>query len=322
MVDVTKMHLRIKDDSKWFNTMSINLELKRTNYNSEFKYYEGKLFFHDDKSSTDFDDDRFLKIQLTMHHDYFRINILHSIQDWYLGDNASEDFSKSSYNDCINLLSKKLSIASFTSHATISELTWKAKIAFRKEHANFMSCIFDHKTLKNKLTAGRTKIKFWGKDKNYFITKKKNLPEIGNETNVDFYIYFQIVSINIPNDKFLKNNARCLEAILENWNQMVDEWENQLNNLVIVNSFSPEISDYLNDSNLTKMSGYLVYVGIKHYGLENFRQLMTDKMVSKKLYEYRNNYMKIYEKFENLDTPNYRSYFKTNVELIAEKLKK
>jgi hypothetical protein len=322
MVDVTKMYLRIKDDSKWFNTMSINLELKRTNYNSEFKYYEGKLFFHDDKSSTDFDGARFLKIQLTKHHDSCRINILYSIQDWYLGDSATEGFSKSSYNDCINLLSKKLSIASFTSHATISELTWKAKIAFRKEHANFMSCIFDHKTLKNKSITGRTKIKFWGKDKNCLIIKKRNLPEIANDTKINFHIHFQIESKNVPNDKFLKNNAHCLKAILENWNQMVDEWENQLNNLVIVNSFSPDISDYLNDSNMTKMSGYLVYVGIKHYGLENFRQLMTDKMVSKKLYEYRNNYMKIYEKFENLDTLNYRSYFKTNVELIAEKLKK
>jgi hypothetical protein len=40
--------------------MSINLELKEsTIILKEFKYYEGKFSLYDDKSSTDFDSDRF-----------------------------------------------------------------------------------------------------------------------------------------------------------------------------------------------------------------------------------------------------------------------
>lgn len=322
MVNINKMKLRIKHYPNWFDRMSLKLDLAKTNSNSEFQYYDGELFFHDDRLSSDFDEDRNLIIKLTKAKDYFGITILGSLQGWYFGLTSNEDFSKSTLNDCIILLSEKLLIPrSHLSKATIMEFTWKTRIGFRKEQGNFMNCILEHKTLKNKSTIGNTKIIFSGNGKKFLITKKKNYQKNGNEEKFHFYVHFQLESKTLSNDKFLIDNAHSPKEILKNWDEMVDEWENQMNNLVIVNSFSSVISDYLNNSNMTKMSGYLVYVGIKHYGLENFRQLMTDKMVSKKLYEYRNNYMKIYEKFENIDTPNYRSYFETNVEIIAEKLK-
>lgn len=328
MVDVKKMKLKIEHYPNWFNTISIKLELVKTNSNNQFEYYAGALHFHDEKSSTDFDYNRCLRIRLTKAEGYFRITILSSIHDWYFGLNSNENFSKSSFNDCIDLLSEKLSIPRVhLSKAIIMELSWKAKIPFREEHHNFMNCILEHKTLKNKTTIektkiGKTNIKFWSNDKKLIISKTNNKFIIDDVIKFDFYVEFEIQARNISNISYLKDKGGFIKGVSENWEDMIEVWKNEVNNLIIVDSFSPEISDYLNESNMTKMSGYLVYVGIKHYGLENFRQLMTDKMVSKKLYEYRNNYMKIYEKFENLDTPNYRSYFETNVELIAEKLKK
>lgn len=323
MVDVTEMHLKIKHDPKWFKTISIKLELVKTNANGKFGYYEGKLFFHDDKSLTDFDEKRFLRITLSKGINYIQITIHKSIQDWYLSKNTCEDFSKSSFGDCISLLSEKLSVAkTHLLKATIMDLTWKAKIVFREVHHNFMNCIFEHKTLKNKYTIGKTRIEFRGKDKSLIINKIPNKHLIDGEQRNDFYIQFELRATNLSNDSYLDDKGRCPKDISNNWNEVIEEWKNQLNNLIIVDSFSPKISDYLKNSNMTKMNGYLIYVGIKHYGLENFRQLINDKMISKKLYEYRKKYIEIYEKFEDANTPNYRSYFKTNVELIAEKLKK
>lgn len=323
MVDVKKMKLKIEHYPNWMECMLIKLDLVKTNSNSKHQYYAGELYFHDDKSSADFDKDRYLVIELIKNKNYFGITISGSIRSWYFGLNSVNDFSKSKFDDCISLLSEKLLVTRLhLSNAKIMELIWEAKIGFRKEQGNFMSCIFDHKTLKNKSTLGKTKIKFFGNDKKFLITKKNPLLEIANKAKFDFYVHFQLAFKNISNDNYLVNNARYPKDILKNWDDMVDEWESQMNNLIIVNSFSPEISDYLKNSNMTKMNGYLIYVGIKHYGLENFRQLMTENLASKKLYEYRQKYIDIYEQFEDLHTPNYRSYFITNVELTAEKLKK
>lgn len=323
MVDVNRMKLEIKHYPNWKLKMQLKLDLVMTNSNSEFKYYDGYLFFHNAKSSADFDDDRYLTIELTEAKDYFRIKILGSLHDWYFGNISNEDFSKSTFSKCINLLSEKLEVPKLhLSDATIMELTRKAKIGFRKEQSNFMNCILEHKTLKNKSTIGKTKIIFWGKEKKLIITKTKNKQKIGNESTTDFFVHFQLESKNISNDKYLMENARNPKEILKNWNGIIYEWKNQMDNLIIVESYSPAISDYLYNSNMKKMSGYLVYVGIKHYGLDNFGKLINDKMTSKKLYEYRTNYKKIFEKFEDLETPGYRNYFKTNVEVTAEKLKK
>lgn len=324
MVDINRMKLEIKDSPNWMNCMSKKLELQKTNSNSEFQYYEGNLFFHNDKSSPDFDEDRNLTIELTKTKACFKIKILGSLHNWYFGNTSNEDFSKSTFNKCIILLSDKLEVPKLhLSDATIMELTWKAKIGFRKEQRNFMNCILDHKTLKNKSTIGRNKIIFWGREKKLIITKRRNYQNIGNESTADFYyVHFQLKSTNVSNDKYLMENTRSPKEIIKNWDKIVDEWENQMNKIIIVNSFSPAISDYLDNSNMKKMSGYLVYVGIKHFGSDKFRQLMTSKMIPKKLYEYRKNYNEILERFESLDTPDYRIYFKIEIKKTADKLKK
>ena len=194
MVNINRMKIQIKHYPNWFDRMSIKLDLAKTNSNSEFQYYGGELFFHDDESSSDFDENRNLTIKLTKSKDYFGITILGSLQSWYFGLTSNEDFSKSTFNDCISLLSEKLLIPRLhLSNAKIMKFTWETRIGFRKDQGNFMNCILEHKTLKNKSIIRSTRIIFSGNEKKFLITKKRNYQKNGNEEKFLLgYVRFQL----------------------------------------------------------------------------------------------------------------------------------
>lgn len=313
MVDINKLRLKVKKDSNWLKSVTKSLTLTQTNTNSKNQYFEGYLFYDEDKESCDFDDERYLLVKVTQNEDHFTITLEYSMREWYFGISSNKNFTIQSLNACIILLSERLSIPKlYISNGNILKLSLSTKIAFEKRYHNFMNCILEHKQLKNISFKGKTTVRFSGKEKKLTI-KKERSRFTENKNNV-FYVNFTIGVKNISNNDFLNKKAKCPKDISRNWDSLTDMWKKEFENLIIVNNYSPEISDYLENSNMTKMNGYLVYVGIKHYGLDNFRNLINNKMTAKKLYEYRNKYISIYEQFENMNTLDYRSYFKNVTE--------
>jgi len=124
------------------------------------------------------------------------------------------------------------------------------------------------------------------------------------------------MQINKVSGVTIKEKINTVNNLLDNWDDIIKFWEDQLDKITYVDRISHENLEY--KTNLTKreLDEILIYHGIKAIGKKAFRTLLKNFKFGNKLSGYEKAYHEIEEKFR---TPKHKDYGNLLKEAVAKR---
>lgn len=332
MIDNIRFYFTFKPDENWLTKLQENITLKDGWSNAKAKTFTGKLFL--DKKVQKLKNNKskpslLIEIQLFKESGEAKILVKNSLRKWFFDTEVLGDFNKSQFEECLNLLSKKLIVnPEILFGAKVTRVEYGANLKFRDEYKCFTSCIHSHFDLKNKCTFGDETVEFRGENRSVIfydkISEQKGKTfKAANQKKLNNVMLLLRYEIKV---KKLSNSIETplmsyLHDIIKNWNIIVDLWRKEIDKITFTNSMNPKIYDYLKDAKIKPMTQYLVYLGMEHLGLEDWRLILSDRMYSKIRKTTMDSQLRIYNDFKaKIEEENFEYLFKLKVEEMAGKL--
>jgi hypothetical protein len=230
-----------------------------------------------------------------------------SIRKWYLNENDRRDLNIIQFEDCIELLGKKIGLKQgevwkiFKVTALEVGVTLLLKACFR----NIMDCFVKYR---NASRSDRFKTTIYFQFKNYdillydkFCEMKGNKIWTKKETNVFnkfHFLRFEISATRVSNTTFTKK-FDTLELIKSNWSELSIILNEYLNKI--------EFIDLISDENLTKPKSILdfksqiFFEGMKSKGILNIIEAFNDIEIKNNRSKYLNQLLNLYRSFISTD---------------------
>lgn len=333
MIDNIRFNFRFEPDENWLTKVKENLILKDGWYNGKWKTYSGKLFL--DKNITKRENKKnkpYLKVEILIFNDTkeAKIIIRNSLRKWFYDPTVNRDFNKTEFNECLNLISKKLFVSpEILLDAKVTKVEYGANLKLSEKFRCFYTCIHSHFDLKKKCIYGDETVEFKGENRSVIfydkITEEKgNLfkAKFEKQLNNKILLLRYEIKVNKMSGAPEKPFMDSISKIIENWNTIANLWHKELDKITFFDNMNPAIYDYLKDAKIKPITQYLVYLGMEHLGEENWRLILSDRMYSKTRKTAMDSQRKIYNDFkEKLNEENFESIFKSIVKTKAEYLK-
>lgn len=332
MIDNIRFNFRFKPKEDWFDKLENNLTLKKKWSNGKQKILKGKLFLNKDvKIKENGKPKPSLEINILILEDNeVRVVITNSIRKWFFNTEVIGDFNKVEFEECLNLISGKLYVSfDILLNAKVTKVEYGANLSFRDQYRCFYACIYSHFDLKKKCIYGDETIEFKGENRSVIfydkVTEQKGKTfKAKNQKKLNDVILLLRYEIKVSKMSGApeKPLMSYLSDILKNWDKVADLWYKELDKITFVNDMNPKVYDYLKDAKIKPIKDYLIYLGMKNLGLENWRLILSDRVYTKIRKSTIDSQLKIYEEFNSMiQEEDFEKLFRVKVQEKVEKLK-
>lgn len=329
MIDNIRFYLTFKPNEFWIDNLKDSFTLK--DKYSKPGFYSGKLFLDQKKKRKENGKLRpYLFIEITQLEDNMvKLNVTNSLRKWYFNKETVGDFTKNEFNDCLDLLTQKLFISKkVLLEAKVTRVEYGSNLNLREELRCFYLCIHSHHDIKKKCSFGNETVEFRGENRSVIfydkVAEQKGKTFLArNEKKMKKFLLLRYeIKVNKMSGSPEKSKMETLNKIIENWDDIVDLWRNELDKITFVNNMNGRTYDYLKDAKIKPIKEYLIYIGIESLGTEKLELILRDRMYAKLRSQTSKDLVRIYNDFkEKIEDEDFEFIFKSIVKNRAEILK-
>lgn len=243
------------------------------------------------------------------------IKINGSIRKWYFGVNNRKDLNFVEFLDCVKLLSNKIGVRQIDLwNASVTKLESGVTLLLKSKFKNVDNCFVRRKAF-NKIYKDNTlyfeganfKLKFY--DKHGEINKNdKNFKNDLKKMNVNkkfHFLRFEVVVNKVSGVAFYKKNARTLDEIRNNWDELIIQIHRYINSIDFVDLISAEKEIDLTKFTKHENNKYLQFKAIQKKGFyEELKkiEMRVDKNKSRSIKSFFKDYRRYITNVEDLKT--------------------
>ncbi|WP_294962698.1 hypothetical protein [uncultured Flavobacterium sp.] len=240
--------------------------------------------------------------------DIFRLRINGSVKKWYLNGNTLEDLTKPQYEDCIKTIAEKIATPySELLNSRNTKIETGFTICLKAKFTDLLKNFVWYKNFE-RIEEDETTIYFRGEyysfilyEKNIEIKSKNRTVKndcIATEKPINFtksYLRFEVKVNRICGVTFYKEKANTTNKVITNWNEIVQQIQTYFKDIEFldldVNIDNPE------NITFSELKKYLIFIGIKFFGLEKVLELFNKINTGTNKTKYRNEIFSLIRSF-------------------------
>jgi hypothetical protein len=262
---------------------------------------------------------------------YNTTTIQGSIRKWYLGSQSLKDLDYFSFLGAINLIAERLGFQYedlLWAHVSSFEFGANIKIP-KKYYLPILQSIADYPRLEwnfypqSKYFKGNSfDLKFYDKLTQMIRREKSKLAKLIID-KVDWKILrFEIDYKKVSKLGYRLGRTRTVGDLLNNWNLIIDDWTNSIENIRFNESLELSEMDF-SSMTVKDHRDFLELVGLSQVGYSNtLNQISNLQASSSHKSQYRKSFEKKWKKFMEMNELNYPEWIlKGEIQEIAEKKK-